>query len=792
MSAKFNSAGNDTERKAAKGSADSELNIQELLKKYLPEYADEETAPLQKETPDPEEFTDTPAEEPVLTEIPFTMEEISETPVEEPEKKSGLFARFVRPAAEEVFAEEETEEEDETVLPDLAIFEELSAVQAEEPYADPYADEEFSRELSAEVSGEPVAAAETDGEETFAEADPVIDETDINLMVAFGLEEQLEETIGAEAAEEVTARMEAASQLPEETRTEPEEYEYTDRSQTGQIAEAYKFALKTQKIKMIVAAVLTALLFFFENITLFGVQFAGALDPAVYPVVHIMVSLQILLFVLAVAYEQIITGFTNLFTLRPTPESVLSVLSVFAVAYSIVLACTVTPGAEPVLFNFPIAVTALTSLIFTYFQTKREVFSFNVVSSKRPKYVFRQIMPEEGTVESRVFGATDPDSPMVLRMNRTDFVDGYFARSSAVLHTTRMYVGAMLIGVAAASVLMAVFAAVGGSGARDAVTVAYLSFIGAMPLSMFFTYSYPFYKANREAYEYDSTIVGETSLEDYAGSSIVSFDDRNVFPSVGVKVQNIKIYNNNRIDRVLYYAASAFAMAGGPLSDVFHLATMEMERSRDVELLSAGVGYLETAVDGRQILFGRSSVLTELGYDIPVDVVEEDSYVRGDLSILYMLRDGNLVAKMFVRYDIDADFEFILKKFSKGGTSVCVKTFDPNIDEEMIASKIRGRRYSLKVVRTMDGCEDLERVDSGIVTRGSAKSLLQILPLCDMVLGVRNTNAVISVVSAIVSLAAVFIVTISQNLGALSSWMVVVSQLFWMLPAMMTAKMFIK
>ncbi|MBO5670566.1 MAG: hypothetical protein J6S41_03370, partial [Clostridia bacterium] len=389
-------------------------------------------------------------------------------------------------------------------------------------------------------------------------------------------------------------------------------------------------------------------------------------------------------------------------------------------------------------------------------------------------------------------GATDEDSPDVLRITRAGFVDGYFDRTSTVLNTTRVYVGAMLSAIVAASALMGVFARIGGSSGAEAVSVSFLALVAALPISLFFTYSYPFYKANREAYAYDSTIVGEKSLDEYAGAAIVSFEDKDVFPSYGVKVQNIKIYNNNRIDRVLYYAASAFSAAGGPLSDVFDLATMEMDRSEQAEILSAGVGYLEASVDGRQILFGRSDVLTELGFEIPLDVVEEDSYVQGDLSILYMLRDGNLIAKMYVRYVMDADFEFILKQFAKGGTCVCVKTFDPSIDEEMIFSKVRGKKYPLKVVRNTEGCETVERADSGIVTRGTTKSLLQVVSYCDMVLSVKNTNTIISIISAIVSLAIVFIVTISKNVGALDSWMVVLNQLFWMIPAALTTKLFIK
>ena len=803
MSTEFNSAQNKNRREEAGN--DSELNIQDLLEKYLPEYADEE--PLKKETAETEEYEEVPAED---------ADEEAFEEVEEKKSFSNLFARLRRQVEEE---------DDDIIAPDSSIFDEISEEMTDEAEeespeeSEETADTAEDKNLFFEWQAETLSRANEDAEEEAEEEElpqeleefeekfeesaeaeaeeeealeDAIDDTDINLMVALGLEEQLDDRMGAGTADEAAARMDAAQREFETQQRRQQEFEYTDRSQTPQIAAAYKFSLGSLKIKMIAAAILTALLFFYENIAIFGVQFAGALDPAVYPVVYIMMSLQLLLLTLAAAYEQIFTGFTNLFTLRPTPESALSVLSVISVLYSVGLAFTAEVGIEPVLYNFPVALAAFMTLLYAYFNTKREVFSFNVISSKRPKYVFNRIAPSEGVSESRAFGATDEESPDVLRITSTEFVDGYFDRTGAVLHTTRVYVGAILSAVAAAAVLIAVFARIGGSTGKDAITAAYLAFVAGVPLSMFFTYSYPFYKANREAYDCDSTIVGECSLDEYAGASIVSFDDKNVFPSYSVKVQNIKIYNNNRIDRVLYYAASSFSAAGGPLADVFELATVEMGRSEDVEIHAAEAGYLETVVDGRRILFGRSDILTELGYDIPLETVEEDSYVQGDLSILYMLRDGDLIAKMYVRYVMDPDFEFILRQFARGGTCVCVKTLDPNIDEEMIFSKVRGKKYPLKIVRNTENEETVERMNSGIVTRGTTKSLLQVVSYCDMVLSVKNTNLVVSIVSAVVSLAILVIVTMSRNLGALSSWMVAVNHLFWMIPAMLTAKLFIK
>jgi len=792
--------------------ADSDLEIQELLRKYLPEFADEEgKKPASDEQEEILQAAEIPADE-TEQDQPEAVEEIGEIddPFADEEmiakkpKKKGFFARL-----------RSSKKNEEPEAPDSDLFDRISAAAEETAPAaaeETPEDEDSDMKIAApepEEAAQPEALLfdlgadnkpaeeEAEPEEPASEPDEAegveeVDETERNLYLALGMEDQLDKKAGAGTADKVAARNDAEAREFEEQQRRALEYEYTERAQTPKIAAAYKYSLTSLKIKMAAGALLTVLLFFFENITLFGIQFAGALDPAVYPVVYIMVSLQIMLLACAVAYEQIFAGVRNLITGRPTPESVTAVLTVFGVLYSTVAAVLSEPGIEPVMYNFAVAACALMTLVFAYLNTKREVYSFNIVSSKKPKFVFRRIPSSEASPESAAFGALDDDTPDVLQIEHAAFVDGYFGRSTAVLHSTRVYVTAMLTVITAAAVLLAVFSAVGGAGASEAISIAYVSLLAAIPMSMFFTYSYPFFKANQDAYEMDSTIVGEASLEEYSGASIISFDDKNVFPSYSVKVQNIKIYNNNRIDRVLYYAASAFSAAGGPLCDVFDVATIEMGHSDEVQILSAGVGYLEADVDGRRILFGRSAILTELGIHIPEEIVEEDSYIEGDLSIMYMVRDGKLIAKMFIKYVMDADFEFIVRQFANNGTCVCVKTLDPNIDEEMILSKVKGKKYPLKVVKLHDGDAERERADSGIVTRGTTKSLLQVVSLCDMVLSVKRTNVIISIISAIVSLAIMFIVALSGNLSAIGSWLIVVNQLFWMIPAALTTKLYIK
>ena len=145
-------------------------------------------------------------------------------------------------------------------------------------------------------------------------------------------------------------------------------------------------------------------------------------------------------------------------------------------------------------------------------------------------------------------------------------------------------IGVTLLVAILLSVVGGVYAAVSGH-ASGPFTVAFAVLGASMPAAMIVAGCYPFYRANRAAYENESTIIGEGSVDEYSGASVVSFDDVNVFPSTNVKVHNVKLYNNSRIDKVLYYAASVFSKTGGPLADVFEIATMETGHSNEVEIL---------------------------------------------------------------------------------------------------------------------------------------------------------------------------------------------------------------
>ena len=645
----------------------------------------------------------------------------------------------------------------------------------------------------------PAPAAE---EEAVPAVDDEFDPTDINLMVAFGMDDGSEgKKKAARTARQLGDKLENEKVAREGQKVKLDRPEYVDKSQNAAIEKSYRLKMIGLWIRLGLCGVFTVLLMLFENIEVIAKlltgtakQFGGVFDPAIYPVVYAMVSLQLMLLACLCAHEQILKGFGYLLRGVPRPESMTALLTVAGILYTVVISRITVQSDEPVMFNFTVAAAAFMTLIGAVYTARREMMNFKVISSPNPKHVVCRVSDDCSRGEATAF-SEEEDICDVMRIEKTDFVDGFFTRLCTPDAATNVFMSCAMGIMVAAAVLFGIFASIRGGSAVEVARVVCVSMMTVAPLSVYLSLSYPFYRANVAASEYESAIIGEASLAEYSNASIVTFDDNNVFPSYGVKVQNIRIFNNARIDRVLYYASSVFAKAGGPLRDVFEVATLEVGHSENVQIFDTEAGFLAAEVDGVNIIFGSGEALIKKGLKIRRSELEDDVDLSEELSIMYMFREDKLVAKMYIQYVMDSDIELILGQFQNSGLYVCVRTYDPNIDERMIARKVKMKRMPLKVIRYNDAeevDEHKEKKGSGLVTSGSPKSLLQIISYCDKVLHTKKTNIALAILAIIIGAAIMLLLVLSGSIGIVNSLYIILYQLLWLIPMLLSTRMFIR
>ena len=532
-------------------------------------------------------------------------------------------------------------------------------------------------------------------------------------------------------------------------------YEYTDRQQRKEIMGMYKYAKRSIRTKMILSSIIALLLLFVENITLFSKNPTGIFSAVVHPYAHFLVDFMLVVLSAACAYEQLYHGIKSIMSKEFIPEAI----SVFAVGASLLYSIFTIifipfyykPNSiAPVFFNFPVAVICLMSIAFSYINVVRERYSFSIVSSKDSKFVLNKVSTDDAEAETEAFSTASKDFVGdLIRVDKTEFVKKYFARTNRSVSTMKVMYPYYVLAICV-PLIMSIISIFQGKAFMSAMSSWFSGAMMVMPIGVLFMYSVPFLVGNKRLFEEETTIVGEDTIDEYAGAKAVSVNDTTAFPPYNVKLQNLHVYNEYNLEKVLYYASNGFNTVGGPLAEVFELATKDaFTKSRRARFVCSGRSYLCVKVDNDTIIFADRYGITSQGIDVPNEREELDE----DVSVMYMACNGKLCARMHIKYEMDDDFTQTVRVLNRNDVCVGIRTFDPNINNELIRRQSSLKKADLRVIRLSKQDEiptTLEKADSGVVSKGHSKSLIKAIPVCKNISKIRKVGLVVNVIASII------------------------------------------
>ena len=752
-----------------------------------------------------DEETDEEAEEDIsdmdMPELDEINPEVDE-PEEAEEDVSPLYFLsndITEPAPEEeYFAPEKKplafDDEDETpILPDVSAFEDVGRTDIAS-FDDALPMEELAEELDYEdeevSSYEPPIISE--GEE--------LDDKDINLMIALGYEEEVEKAIGKKGIDEISEQLSAemVDFIDIDNAYAFDGFELNSPDRFRSVGNKYKQEHATMKMRLLGTGIFALALFIFELLGAFGVTLGGALNIHHYPVVGIMLSLQLLVLAAALSWRQIITGLYDAVTFSPTPTSVASVAVLATVIYNIIMAL-IAPNNGLELYNFPAAICLMALVLGDYFKLSREIRAFNTVATRRPKYALTLPLEKESTAAD-IEEALSDEAPTeyarekVLEAKKVGFIENYFRRTNIASDKDR---GLCLViyPILALAIALGIISFVTNKSGVTAFNISILTVLMGMPLSLVFNNSYTFFSAAKTSFESEAAIIGEASLGEYAGATSVVFHDKDIFPVDLTVTKGIKLYDNNAIYYVLYHLTSLYSKIGGPLKERLEQATTEMGHSDDVELIGVAQNGIEAVVDGKvRLLAGQAAYIEENGIFVPEDP-DDARMIDDGCSVLYLALDGVLGAKLYVNYGITPELENIAADLAEEGMEAVIRTCDPNIDNDLLESKLSVSRFPARIIKseTLEENEsNIKEAESGIVARNSLSALAHTVALCNKILRVRNTAKKASTAAMIISALLMALLAVFSSKLVIPSVYVVLYQLFWMIPLFLFTKLYVK
>ncbi|MBQ4316776.1 MAG: hypothetical protein IJC20_00870 [Clostridia bacterium] len=617
----------------------------------------------------------------------------------------------------------------------------------------------------------------TDDEKIELLGDENLDETDINLRLAF---EMMEDEDGK--LKKIAEKNKEKSKREKSERGVDTVTEYTSRDQNSDFAAFYRKRVRKSLIRIIIVGILALGILFLELATNDSTVHGDFTKQGRYGIIYILVDLQLMFFIALAMLDSIRNGISGIAKLQLNTDSLLVVSIFVATAYSLVTLFTDPYAVDLKLYNLPAAFASLCAAVSGYLCAKKDYRCFRIVASKRPKYAACELTG--GTKEADEFYKYLFEDSDIYTVKRAHFVDGFVERTEKRTKFEDVFnflIPVVFLAGAALFVVMSVL----GSTMFQAYSAFSIIIAASVPATSFFMITLPVVSANRVGVKHSTAFIGNAISEEYATASVLSFADTEVYPSSLVKITNIRMYGDYRIDSVLTDLAKVFKYVGGPLSRVLSATLSEnVEKPTMIRVIESANDGLCVAMDGHNYFLGKRSYMRRYRFETPLDD-GDDAYEKAVGSIMYIVINEKLAAKLYIKYTINPLFDSLLKDMYKAGLCLGIKTLDPNINNELVNEQISFRKCPISVLRgnePSDVVGEVERVDSGVVCNSTLHNFLKMFSLCDKARHVTKTNVIISIISVFLSFVAVVFLAITGDIGAITSLHAVAFQLFWLLP----------
>lgn len=506
-------------------------------------------------------------------------------------------------------------------------------------------------------------------------------------------------------------------------------FEFTHTTQRDGFKDKFLDSLMSIKIRLFAILLFTAILLGYETVAAFGI-FENAVNSlnfssATLGVIDLVFVIGLFMLVLpeiALSVKQLLMG-------KVTSELILIPSFIAVAVYSLVVACTPT-AKNVILLGFVFAVSVLCAVSAAYFRLKGDFTAFKVVSKNGEKKIVDKKLTRELTEENMALdGLVDEYSSRTARIFRAGFVTDFFKRTASTSEDSRHILNVMAIsaGIALVTALITLFVA---GGVVSALAAFALVFLLGCPALTLMSHKLPYYNAQVHALTEESTVVGETSYDEFAEINVVTFEDTEIFGPDDVNLK--KFYSDSySMEKAMQQMCSIFSVTGGPLKNIFENALDRRVKPSPASDIVIDEDGISAEVAGHRICAGSEKYMRRHGIAMSEVSSRADSGID-TTKVMYAAEDGVVYAKFYIRYSFSEEFTMILPMLKEQGLIPLIYTRDPNVSNELLQILSAGsdcmrvmRRYN--VTATDDVM--YRNVSAGIVTYGDKLNAINVILL---------------------------------------------------------------
>jgi len=580
--------------------------------------------------------------------------------------------------------------------------------------------------------------------------------------------------------------------------------EYTTREQITEIFVSYQKTYKSEHIKLGIGIFLFLILFYMELAPFLNWKLPNEFNVKFYNLPYIYINMQILLIVAALNIRSLIYGLKSMIWSNINAYSISFVFCLVGFAHTLVTLYMRYNNPDIVLYNSIAVYGMLLTGVYNILDMKSEIASFKTVSSKNPKYALSLSGPAKTSAaaphsenpyrsleyEPELFKDIVHYNASAAGILKTPFISNFFARTNKDKDyggNIKYFVYTALF----ASVILLAFYTLSTQEKDWYIFISSITalILGSVPLCSFIIYIYPVFKAQNKARAAGAAFIGGRSLEESADNTIISIYDRDIFPADKIKLSSIKVFGNNRLDEVVQNLCVIFDKLNMPPADTFKATTnFNSGFNKDIDIINIDDEGICYASNGRKLFLGTIEYISNTGLIPPYDSNTDDPFVNSSGSIMILATETEIIAKIYIKYEISADFYDIIKNIKKINACLCIRTFDPNIDETLLNRLGNIKKFPIRVLKLKEPADTQsppERMDSPVISKDSVKSLINAVLIAVRTKRVMKSNVMLQTFAFGASILTAVICGFTGHLWGINAGHLFVLQTFWLFPVLL-------
>lgn len=577
-----------------------------------------------------------------------------------------------------------------------------------------YDHEDFSLEEFAEAESIPltledeeelaenaVGAVEEDEPQVIGDISE-LDRSDLALLLEFGYEAEILKNVSDDDVEKLSNEEfidSIETETPENEMVE-EELEENDEPEGEDVAsekakkklqaqyEEYRKKRGGSLLRLIISSAIALVLFFYEALPTFGVEFGGIFNRENYFFAYVLFGLQILILTALPLLKPIFENFKKFLNRGIDAYLIAGVTVIVTAIYDFIV--LFEKNDIPPTFHFCAAIVIILAELSAFMKITAEIRNYEYYFSEYlfeydgddgATYKFTLVKSEgRGSLAEKMYAGGLDEKIKVFTPSSVESVNGFFEANKRQSKRNKMILPWIIVS-AVAAFIFTVVAAIIYEELWVAATAFIITFELSMPIIAMVAEWLPFERLSSHNYAYGSSFASEGAIEKINKCDMLAFNDYHIFEKCEAKSVNLAIYDSTSKALLLSCLNAVYSEIGGPLESAFSsLKVQQIGKCKINRVARSGV----EAVVGTSysVLVGDEQFMSRYGICFPKAALgkEEDKIFTLCVSI-----NNRATARIAVKYKINQTFYSIAQKLSEDKISCVIQTYDPMISTELIS-----------------------------------------------------------------------------------------------------------